>query len=250
MMEDMNPVDVVLANNDRVTLRVGDTFLKIDADQTRTDVEVEAMTLAPVPTPKILWRKPPVLALAALSGQTLGRLGEPSTASPQAWIDAGRTLRALHDAPLPPWPETGFDKLASRLAAECEWLVANSVLPPAAVTRNRELAEAVLRPYAPVFIHGDLHLEHLFVDGDTVTGIIDWSEARRGDALFDIASLTLANEAHLGDVLVGYGRNVDVDLIRAWWSCRCLLGVRWLVENGYGSPDQLPEVAVLQSQAD
>jgi len=34
-------VDVVLANNDRVTLRVGDTFLKVDADQTRTDVEVK-----------------------------------------------------------------------------------------------------------------------------------------------------------------------------------------------------------------
>jgi hypothetical protein len=59
-------------------------FLKIDADQTRTDVEVEAMVMAPVPTPEVLWRKPPVLALAALPGTALGRLGEPSTASPTA----------------------------------------------------------------------------------------------------------------------------------------------------------------------
>jgi hypothetical protein len=41
-------------------------FLKVDADQNRTDVEGEAMAMASVPTPEILWRKPPVLALAAV----------------------------------------------------------------------------------------------------------------------------------------------------------------------------------------
>jgi hypothetical protein len=29
--------------------------LKIDADQARTDVEVKAMAMAPIPTPEILW---------------------------------------------------------------------------------------------------------------------------------------------------------------------------------------------------
>ena len=38
MMAAVEQVEVVLANNDRVTLRVGDVFLKIDADQARTDV--------------------------------------------------------------------------------------------------------------------------------------------------------------------------------------------------------------------
>lgn len=241
-------VDVVLANNDRVTLRVGDAFLKIDADERRSDVEVEAITRAPVPTPEILWRTPPVLALGALPGRTLGRLGEPSTASPAAWAAVGRTIRTLHDAPLPPWPARSLEALSSQLADECDWLVANNVLPSGIVTRNRELAKTVLQSYTPVFIHGDLHLEHVFVDGDIVTGIIDWSEARQGDPLFDIASITLANEDHLDDVIAGYGGGVDRDLVSAWWSCRCLLGVRWLFENGYGSPDQFPEVAVLRSQ--
>ena len=67
-------VEVVVAHGDRVTLRVGDVFLKIDVDQTRTDVEVEAMGMAPVPTPEILWRVPPVLALAAVPGRALGML--------------------------------------------------------------------------------------------------------------------------------------------------------------------------------
>jgi aminoglycoside phosphotransferase (APT) family kinase protein len=240
-------VEVVVAHRERATLRVGDVFLKIDADQTRTDVEVDAMAMAPVPTPKILWRKPPVLALAALRGRALGRLQEPSTASPKAWAAAGAAARILHEAPLPPWPGRSPDELASRLDAECEWLLANDVLPGDVVSRNRRVAETALRPWTPVFTHGDLQITHVFVDGDEVTGFIDWSEACQGDALFDLATLTLAHEEHLGDVVAGYGADVDLDVIRAWWSLRCLSNVRWLVEHGFGAPDDMPEVAVLRS---
>lgn len=246
-MPNVDQVEVVLANNDRVTLRVGDVFLKIDADQTRTDVEVKAMAMAPVPTPEILWRKPPALALAALPGKALGRLEEPSTASPAAWAAAGAAIRTLHDAPLPPWPGKSVDELASRLACECDWLIANDVLSADVVTRNRRLAEEALRPWPPVFTHGDLHIAHVFIDGDEISGIIDWSEASQGDALFDLATLTLGNAEHLDDVVAGYGTDVDRDLIRAWWALRCLSNVRWLVEHGFGAPEEFPELAVLRS---
>ena len=242
-------VEVVLANNDRVTLRAGDVFLKIDADQTRTDVEVEAMTMAPVPTPRVLWRNPPALALAALPGEALGRLAAPSTASPAAWAAVGSALRALHDAPLPPWPGKSLEVLAANLADGCDWLEANRVLPATVLSPNRRLAETVLRPWTPAFIHGDLHIEHVFTYRDEVSGFIDWSEASRGDALFDLATLTLAHDEHVDDLLTGYGCDVDRDLIRAWRSYRCLVAVRWLFENGYGSPDTYPEVAVLRAQA-
>jgi len=62
----MDEVEVVVAHAERATLRVGDVFLKVDADQERMDVEVEATALAPVPTPEVLWREPPGLALAAV----------------------------------------------------------------------------------------------------------------------------------------------------------------------------------------
>ena len=181
-------VEVVIAHGERATLRVGDVFLKIDADQTRTEVEVEveAMALAPIPTPEVLWHKPPVLALASLSGTALGRLGEPSSAS----STAGAAIRMLHDAPLPPWPGKSPDEVASCLVGECEWLVANGVLPVDVVTRNSRIAEAALRPWTPVFTHGDLQIAHVFVDGDEVTGVIDWSDAGQGDALFDLAKYT------------------------------------------------------------
>ncbi|MFF4805526.1 phosphotransferase family protein [Streptomyces sp. NPDC001351] len=247
----MDEVQVVVAHSERVTLRVGDVFLKVDADQARIDDEVEAMSLVPVPTPEVLWCKPPVLAIAALPGTTLGRLGGPSTGSPAAWAAAGAAIRKLHEAPLP--PRTGragrsIVELAAELDDECEWLVTNGVLPADLVTRNRQVAEAALRPWTPAFTHGDLQINHVFVDGDEVTGIIDWSEAGQGDALYDLATFTLGHEEHLDDVIAGYGSGIDLDVIHAWWSLRSLLIVRWLIEHGFDPFAQGCEVDVLRSR--
>jgi aminoglycoside phosphotransferase len=247
-MAGVEEVQVVVAHQERVTLRVGDVFLKIDADHTSADFEVEAMTAAPIPTPEVLWRVPPVLALAALPGTALGRLGEPSAAPPAAWAAAGAAVRRLHHAPLPPWASRSLDAKASSLDSECAWLVTNGVLPTDLVTRNRRIAEAALRPWTPVFMHGDLQVAHVFVDGDEITGIIDWSEAGQGDALYDLASLTLGHPEHLGDVIAGYGADVDLDVIRGWWSLRSLTAVRWLVEHGFDPSSPGCEVDVLRSQ--
>ncbi|MEU4097348.1 aminoglycoside phosphotransferase family protein [Streptomyces sp. NPDC026673] len=247
----MDEVEVVIAHSERATLRVGDVFLKVDADQARIDVEVEAMSLAPVPTPEVLWRKPPVLAIAALPGTTLGRLGGPSTGSPAAWAAAGAAIRRLHDAPLPARrgrAGRSSGALAAELADECEWLVTNGVLPADLVARNRQVAEAALRPWTPAFTHGDLQIAHLFVDGDEVTGIIDWSEAGRGDALYDLATFTLGHEEHLNDVIAGYGTEVDLDVVHAWWSLRSLLVVRWLIEHGFDPFAPGCEVDVLRAR--
>jgi aminoglycoside phosphotransferase (APT) family kinase protein len=247
----MNEVEVVVAHSERATLRLGDVFLKVDADQARIDVEVEMVSLAPVPTPEVLWRKPPVLAIAALPGTTLGRLGRPSTGSPAAWAAAGAAIRELHEAPLPPRPgQAGRSSvaLAAELDAECESLVTNDVLPADLIIRNRQVAEAALRPWTPAFTHGDLQVAHVFVEGDEVTGIIDWSEAGRGDALYDLATFTLGHEEHLHDVVAGYGTDVDLDVIHAWWSLRSLLAVRWLIEHGFDPFAPGCEVDVLRSR--
>ena len=53
---------------------------------------------------------------------------------------------------------------------------------------------------------------------------------------------------HLGDVVAGYGGDVDRDLVRGWWSLRCLSNVRWLAEHGFGPPEEMPEVAVPRSR--
>jgi aminoglycoside phosphotransferase (APT) family kinase protein len=241
-------VEVVVAHAERATLRVGDVFLKVDADQARLDAEVEVMALAPLPTPRVLWRQPPVLALARVPGTPIARLGRPSTASPAAWAAVGAAVRSLHDAPLP--PRTGRDAggIAAALDAECARLVADDVLPAGLVERNRRVAGAALRPWTPVFTHGDLQVAHVFVEDGEVTGVLDWSEGARGDALWDLATLTLGHPEHLGDVLAGYGRDVDLDVVRAWWSVRCLLAVRWLLEHGFDAFAPGCEVDVLRRQ--
>jgi aminoglycoside phosphotransferase (APT) family kinase protein len=140
-------------------------------------------------------------------------------------------------------------ELPRLLDAECEWLIANGVVSAEVVRRNRLIAEAALRPWAPVFIHGDLQIVHVFVDSDEVSGVVDWSEGGQGDPMYDLATLTLAHEEHLDDVNAGYGGDVDTDVIRAYWALRSLMSTRWLAEHGYGAPATFPEVAVLISLA-
>lgn len=241
-------VEVVVAHNERTTLRVGDMFLKVDADEARGATEAAAMALAPVPTPKVLWREPHVLALAAVPGTPLARLGQPSTRSGEAWSVAGAAIRALHDAPLPPWPGKSLADLATRLDDECAWLVANDVLPIDLVMLGRRVAEHALHPRTPVFVHGDLQADHVFLDGDRITGVIDWSEAAPGDALFDLASLTFGHAERLADVVAGYGADVDLDGVRAWWCWRSLIAIHWLTEHGFDPFAPGCEVDVLRSQ--
>lgn len=245
----MDEVAVVVAHRQRATLRVGDVFLKVDGDAAHAEVEVRAMALAPVPTPAVLWHHPPVLAIAAVPGTALGVLGAPSPASPAAWAAAGACLRRLHDAPVPPWPGRSLDDVRSELDRECAWLLAHGVLPAEVVRYNREVAEPALRPRPHAFVHGDLQITHVFVEGDEVTGVIDWSEAGPGDPLYDVAVLTLGHEERLDDLLAGYGsEGVDREVVRAWWSLRSLVAARWLVEHGFAPDAPGCELDVLRSR--
>ena len=78
--------------------------------------------------------------------------------------------------------------------------------------------------------------------------MVDWSEAGQGDGLYDLAILTLGHQEHLGDVLAGYGTDVDLEVIRGWWSLRSLSAVRWLLEHGFDPESPGCEVDVLRSQ--
>lgn len=250
LMDSLPEVVVVVAHTERATLRVGDTFLKVDPDGVRRVAEVEAMAAAPVPTPKVLWHQPPVLALAAVGGMALGTYGTPSSASDAAWQAAGTAVRLLHDAPLPPRVSRAPAAAVAALDRECTALVEEGLLPADLVRRNRALAEAALRPRPPAFVHGDLQPDHVFVDRDVVVGMIDWSEGGRGDPVADLAVLTLGHPERLDAVLAGYGRRVEKDAIVGWWSLRCLTAVRWLAAHGFDPTTPGAEIDVLRRNAD
>ena len=164
------------------------------------------------------------------------------------WAAAGAAARTLHDAPLPPWPGPSLEALASRLDGECNWLVENEVLPTDVITRNRRIAEPALRPWTPALAHGDLQITHVFIEDDAMTGVIDWSKAGCGDPLYDLATLTLGHEERLSDVIAGYDRDVDLDVIRAWWSWRSVIAIRWLAEHGFDPFARVWEVDVLRAR--
>ena len=60
--------------------------------------------------------------------------------------------------------------------------------------------------------------------------------------------MTLGHEEHLGDVVAGYGTDVDLDVLRGWWSLRSLLAVRWLVEHGFDPSSPGCEIDVLRAR--
>jgi hypothetical protein len=50
------------------------------------------------------------------------------------------------------------------------------------------------------------------------------SEGGLGDAIYDLPTLTLAHEVLLDDVVAGYGGDIEIDVIRAYWSLRSFDG--------------------------
>lgn len=242
----MDRVEVVVAHQSRATLRVGDVFLKVDPEEERVDREVRAMSLAPLPTAPVLWRQPPVLALGAVPGRPLARLGRPSDAPASWWEAAGAAVRTLHEAAPPPWASYEGSRRESVLEDECAWLAANDVLPRALLDRSRTRAEEAVREVTPVFIHGDLQVAHVLLEDGRVTGVLDWSEGGQGDPAYDLATLTLGHPEHLGDVLAGYGGDIDAAVIRGWWAMRSLTAIRWLIEHGYDPAAPGCEVDVLK----
>lgn len=111
MMARMETVEVVVAHQARATVRVGETFLKIDADQASLDTEVAAIALSPIPTPEVLWQKPPVF----VDGERITGVIDWSEAVRAAW--SLRSLLAIR------WlAEHGFDP--SKPGAEIDVLKA------------------------------------------------------------------------------------------------------------------------------
>jgi hypothetical protein len=62
------------------------------------------------------------------------------------------------------------------------------------------------------------------------------------------AGAVAALATELDDVTAGYGTDIDLDVIRAWWSLRSLLIVRWLSEHGFDPFAPGCEVDVLRSR--
>ena len=79
-----------------------------------------------------------------------------------------------------------------------------------------EEARALPPPVARAVCHGDLHFRHVLIDGDHVSGVIDWIDLCRGDPALDLNILwsALPGEAR-GAFFEEYGDVDEATLLRA-----------------------------------
>lgn len=234
--------EILVVHQDRAVVRVGDAYVKVQADDAKAEREHAILCPAPVSVPEVLWWRPgnpSLLALARVSGDAVTR----STAR-EDWVAAGEVMRTLHEAPLPEWePWLVPGVVRTWLDADRDWLLERDLVDAHVVEAAHAIAAEVLtdRVVAPVLTHRDLQSTDVFVDDGRVTGIIDWGDVGVGDGMYDVATLTGRHPDRLDDVLAGCG-DVDRNVVRAWWAERFLSEPRWEVEHGFdpaGSLDAL-----------
>jgi aminoglycoside phosphotransferase (APT) family kinase protein len=87
---------------------------------------------------------------------------------------------------------------------------------PAVVDDLVEEALALPPPEPSAVCHGDLHFRHVLVDGDRVTGLIDWIDLCRGDPALDLQLVWSALPPSARDVFFAeYGEVDGGTLLRA-----------------------------------
>ena len=162
------------------------------AAQSRT--EIEAMTAAAgagIPVPRLqatgLWHGHPALLLGWCPDQTLAEamLADPARV-PSLGLAFGRTQALMHAVPAPAG-------LAPSGDAWIDWAQPDDALR----RRLRELATGPAK-----LLHLDYHPLNVLVDGERVTAVIDWANARSGDPRADVArTASILRFAPLPDTL-------------------------------------------------
>lgn len=180
----------------------GPLVVRFLADPRRREMEVEVLARAGsagVPVPEVLWTAAaphPVVVQRQLRGEALAD-AEPTEALCRS---VAETLRTIHGIPI----AGGFGNLGAGLRGEDErladWFTERVRVEADAVADrlsadDRELVEealAVLDEAAPLLdaqpsglAHGDVQPFNILVDGDRVTGVLDWEAAKSGPPAFD-----------------------------------------------------------------
>lgn len=159
----------------------------------------------------------------------------------------GRAVAAVHDLPARLVEEAGLpvysaDEYRFRRLAELDRAAATGLVPTGLLTRWEKAVEEVgAWRFVPTCVHGDLAGENVLVEGDAVTGVVEWSETRVGDPADDLAWLAVGEtEAALPAVIAAYTAArrdpPDGDLRRRARLAGEFAIARWLL-HGVGADD-------------
>lgn len=194
---------------------------------------VAAVSSLPVPEPVFVDEPTAILAYRKLPGAPLhlNPVADPGTlAGPLAEFLSGLHVMPGYDGVSSPAALVGFDDTSGEewLADAAESYEAAAVAIDPAARRRVEAFLAAPPPPGPkvlTFCHNDLGAEHLLVDGATITGVIDWSDAAVADPAVDLARLYRdLGPAVAGRIAAAYTGDPDaVDPGRVAFYARCAL---------------------------
>lgn len=232
-----------------------EVFIRLNQNKRIFPVEVEGYKLfkqVGIPAPEILFFKLsplrigyPTMIMAKAKGEALGKLSLYSQKLDKLYFKAGQMLQRIHQIKL-----TGFGILkveANKLQGTVSnwksyWQDPNNydtnlnyLLEEDLVTTsdfkkimmahekivNEPLDQAVL-------VHKDFHGDHIFTDGDEITGVIDLSSALAGDPRYDIAvSLFFQNQLQQEAFQRGYGDLALDPLIKSYLLFIAAYKLKW-----------------------
>ena len=185
-----------------------------------TQLLPEIAPLLPLPVPRFevvaTDDAEPFVAYRKLPGRPLDVALRGEVDSSALGRELGSFLAALHPFPLLRAMElTGADPAASGWLAEQEELRERSerdvypLLEPEERTRADRVFEeyfAAASDVSPTLVHGDLGPDHVLCSTDSVTGVIDWSDATVGDPAIDLSWTTRATPRRFAEALLeAYG---------------------------------------------
>lgn len=120
---------------------------------------------------------------------------EALTPGPGLAGNVGRAIAAIHEIPTSIAERLALetftaDEYRQRHLAGLDAVAETGKVPSVLLDRwEQALDDVTLWRFQPVFIHGDLGAEFLLTDGDQVTGIDGWANARVADPADDLAWL-------------------------------------------------------------
>jgi aminoglycoside phosphotransferase (APT) family kinase protein len=173
-------------------------------------VSVPAAVHLGEPSPAFPW---PFYGSRWIPGREAAEARDRATLAPQL----GRALRALHDADVPGLPVDVQRRadMGLRVPRTREELAAVPWGSPT-VEPLLAAAAALAPPEATAVCHGDLHFRQVLVDGDRVTGIVDWVDVCRSDPGIDLAlAFMFLDPAERELFFAAYGAVGDASTVRA-----------------------------------
>ena len=86
----------------------------------------------------------------------------------------------------------------------------------------------------PVLLHTGFHKEHIFIDNNKASGVIDFSRAASGDARYDIAySLHFLSSEQAESFKKGYGKEAQDPVVNLYRLLVAANKAHWFFKNGF-----------------